>query len=397
MHPRRLSIRARLAALYSALFMVSGAVLLTVINLTMQQQLPTQAQHAVNGLLAAPDVHVASVVPATPAQPGAAGGLPPGVEVTAIVGGSTHVALDQLLLWSALSLAALGAVTVVASWWMAGRALRPLGTITNAARRLSSHNLHHRIDVPAPRDELQELAGTLNAMLDQLQSAFESQRRFVANAAHELRTPLTVQRAAVQIGLVDPSPAELSTVREQLLETSRRSERLIDSLLLLARSDRGLEHRTAVELSDVLSAAVQQHAAAARRRDITIELHQTPATALGDPDLLAHLAGNLVDNAIKHNVDGGTVKITTRSTAVGVELIVCNTGHPVPSDQLERLVEPFQRGEPDRCGADGAGLGLAIVQSIVVAHFGTLRIDAQPRGGVTITVTLPDDPTASGP
>jgi signal transduction histidine kinase len=239
-----------------------------------------------------------------------------------------------------------------------------------------------------PRDELRELADTFDEMLDRLQTAFESQRRFIANAGHELRTPLTVMRAAVDVVLAKPEPT-----RDELLGMGRdvraavcHAQALIEALLTLARTDRGQFGREAVDLAtvteDAIDAAAPAHGAA--------RLHMSlgPAPTSGDPILLEHLAANLVDNAVRYNVPGGAVWIRTATVDGRVVLTVDNTGPVVAPEAVGRLFEPFRRLR-ERTGDDGFGLGLAIVASIAVAHGGDAVAGARPGGGLSVTVSLP--------
>ncbi|HTI27510.1 MAG TPA: HAMP domain-containing sensor histidine kinase, partial [Kutzneria sp.] len=212
------------------------------------------------------------------------------------------------------------------------------------------------------------------------EAAFESQRRFIANASHELRTPLAIQRAAVQIGLADADP----DVVDKLLAANRRSERLIDGLLLLARSDRGLEHRESVALHVLVEEQLAEQAEAIERRRLTVTEQLAACEVLGDPMLLRQLVGNLVGNAVRHNVDGGELRVRT-DPARG--LVVSNSGPPVDPDQVTELFEPFRRGG-GRTSDEGAGLGLSIVQSIVRAHGGRVHAKARRDGGLTVRVEL---------
>jgi len=369
----RLTVRTRLTALYGLLVFAAGLVLMVVVYLLVGNNLVAQ----LSSVVGAKAIIFGS---ATPAQ------LVP-YEVTVTPGEiaevSSQTVLDKLLLVSAVSLPVLAVLAIAVGWWVSGRVLAPLHRISAAARRLSSDNLHERIALTGPADELTELAGTFDDMLDRLEAAFESQRRFIANASHELRTPLAIQRAAVQIELADADPA----VVDKLLAANRRSERLIDGLLLLARSDRGLEHREPVALHKVVEEQLAEQAEAIERRRLTVTEQLAPCEVLGDPMLLRQLVGNLVGNAVRHNVDGGELRVRT-DTARG--LVVSNSGPPVDPDQVAELFEPFRRGAGKvRTATKGAGLGLAIVRLIVEAHHGRLQAAAPPFGGLAVRVELP--------
>jgi signal transduction histidine kinase len=280
---------------------------------------------------------------------------------------------------------------------MAGRTLRPVHQMAAAARRLSSVNLHERIPLHRPKDELRELGETFNALLDRLGAAFTSQQRFVANAAHELRTPLAIQRATIQIGLGEfpVEEAELTAVRDELLAANRRHEQLIDGLLLLARGEGGLEHREPVDLAEVTEDAASPLAAQARERSVELVVRTEPATVDGDRVLLGQLVTNLVQNAIRYNRPGGLIEVH----ATEAELTVTNTGPEIPPDAVDGLFEPFRRLHRDRTGsASGAGLGLSIVRSIVTAHGGVVSAEANPvGGGLTVRVRLPERSRSGSP
>ncbi|MBV9846297.1 MAG: HAMP domain-containing protein [Kutzneria sp.] len=291
--------------------------------------------------------------------------------------------LNELLVDSVLSLAVMVVVAIGLGWWMAGRAPRPVHRMTASARRISANNLHERIALDGPADELKELADTFDALLGRLDAAFDSQRRFIANAAHELRTPLAISRATLQIELEEPpqDPDKIVAVRDQLLTVNRRSEHLIDSLLLLATSDRGLTRRESVDMAELVTNVVRDLATTAENRDVTVETEIRPLTTLGDPVLLCHLVTNLVHNAIRHNLQGGTVAVCADSTG----LTVTNTGPTVPEEAVPALFEPFRRLHADRVRSDGgAGLGLSIVRSIVEAHGGALHARPNPDGGLSV-------------
>jgi signal transduction histidine kinase len=272
------------------------------------------------------------------------------------------------------------------SWLLTGRLLRPLHRITGTARRLSLSTLHERIALDGPQDELKQLADTFDAMLDRLEKAVDSQRRFVANASHELRTPLAVQRTAIEVGLADPSPRRLAEVRAEMLRNTLRSERLIEGLLVLAQGERGLDHRAPVDLEAVVGQVVEDNLPLAERARVAVSAGTRPVTVAGDEVLLTRMTANLVQNAIRHNHPGGDVEVELSPEA----LTVRNTGPAVPPERVEELFEPFRRLHADRTGSDGgAGLGLSIVAAIVRAHGGTVRAAAGADGGLSVAVALP--------
>jgi signal transduction histidine kinase len=293
--------------------------------------------------------------------------------------------------WPLLVALALVAVGVFAAWWLAGRFLRPLRTMTATAREISATNLNRRLSLAGPEDEITELGQTLDDLFARLQASFDSQRQFVANASHELRTPLAGQRTLLQVALADPgadAPA-LRDACEEALQLSGQQEQLIDALLALATSERGVERWESFDLAQLSRDAAQKRRQDAQRRGIEIDAQLEPAVASGDASLVESLITNLLENAIRHNLTGGSVQISTKTTPGGPRLRVANTGAEVPPADLGRLFQPFQRHGPARVGpADGHGLGLAIVQAIADAHGASLTARARPQGGLEVEVTF---------
>jgi signal transduction histidine kinase len=295
-------------------------------------------------------------------------------------------ALDLL---DAQYMLALGGTLLVAAalgYVMAGQALAPLRRVTGLARRVTQERLGERIAMTGPRDELRELAGTVDGMLDRLEAAFDGQRRFVANASHELRTPLTVIRAEVEVALADPdaSLADLRHMGEVVLEAADRTQCLLDSLMVLARSQQALPRREPVDLAAAARTAVATSAAEAHARDIDVSLDLRPAPLEGDPPLVERLVANLVENAVRHNERGGRVHVTTRPGLVRVE----NTGPVIAPEDVRRLAEPFERLGRDSDGP-GAGLGLSIVRAVADAHDAAVRLEPRAGGGLEASVTFP--------
>ncbi|HEU0100811.1 MAG TPA: ATP-binding protein [Mycobacteriales bacterium] len=317
------------------------------------------------------------------------------VTVAQIQDGLRHEALRQLYRQGLLALFVLGAFGVALSYVLAGRILRPLHQITATARRLSAEQLDERIDLPGPEDELKELADVFDAMLERLQAAFEAQRRFVADASHELRTPLAVMRTEVDVALADPgaSTEDLRAAAVVVREATQRADRLVDSLLLLARSDRlsrgGLPLTERVELSAVAAAGLLAVRSEVVEEGLTVDVGWGAAPVLGDPGLLERLAGNLVENAVRHNVPGGRVHAATGSAGGRAWLEVSNTGAEIPAAEVEQLFEPFRRYGTARTARRGAGLGLSIVQALVRAHGGVVTATPRPGGGLVVRVELP--------
>ena len=303
-------------------------------------------------------------------------------------------ARGELLRSAGLVFAVVAVVALAAAYVLAGRALQPVGRVTATARRLSEENLGDRIALDGPPDELKELADTFDDMLARLDAAFDSQRRFVANASHELRTPLAVIRTEVDVTLGDPaaSTAELRTMGEVVREASVRADRLVDALLVLARSDAqsraGLQQREPVDLAGLVPSALAAVAAEAAARQLAMSTETRSAPVEGDPELLERLVGNLVENAVRHNVDGGWVAVST-GTDPGPWLSVRNTGPALPAGEVDELFQPFRRGGTARTASRGAGLGLSIVRAVAAAHGGAVSATARPDGGLEVTVHLP--------
>ena len=276
-------------------------------------------------------------------------------------------------------------------WAIGRRILVPLHKVTGAARRASQEHLDERIGLDGPRDELKELADTFDDMLDRLDLAFASQRRFVANASHELRTPLTSMRTLIDVAMAKPTRTTegLETVVGRVREALGQSEAIIDGLLTLARSDRGLTTRELVDLEAAAQDAIDQTSTAARASNIVVEADLSAAPTLGDRVLVERLVANLVDNAVRYNVTGGSVQVETGTDHGQSYLSVTNTGPLVPESKVASLFEPFTRLDQRVTNGQGVGLGLSIVASVVAAHHGHLQADALPNGGLKITVRFP--------
>jgi signal transduction histidine kinase len=283
-------------------------------------------------------------------------------------------------------------LAVGVGWLIAGRVLRPLRTITATARDISARNLNQRLALDGPDDEFRQLGETLDGLFGRLEAAFQAQRHFVANASHELRTPLTAEKTVLQVALADPdaTTATLRSACEKALQWNDEQERLLGALLTLASSERGVERWEPFDLADIAGKAILDRHEEAERRGIRIDTALTAAPATGDPALAGSLLANLVGNAIRHNLDGGRVEISTAITDGLAVVRISNTGPLVPPGQVDRLFQPFQRLGTERIRhSSGHGLGLAIISAIVSVHGATLTANARPEGGLDITVTFP--------
>jgi signal transduction histidine kinase len=301
-------------------------------------------------------------------------------------------AVGQLVGESAVGVAVMVPLAGLLAWYLAGRSLRPVRSITAAARRTSADRLSERLALSGPKDEITELATTFDAMMDRLEHAFEAQRRFVADASHELRTPIAVAATSIDVVLAKPdrTPQQLEAMARDVRGALTRVEQLVDGLLALTRSEQLDRGREQVDLAILAEDALDVHSAAIRARGLTVDAALGEARMVGDPALLDRMTGNLIDNAIRHNVDGGQIRVTTAATDTGVVLTVTNSGAVIPGPAIEQLRRPFHRlGGRARTEDHGLGLGLAIADAVCRAHGGMLTLVAVPSGGLEVRVDLP--------
>ena len=372
------TVRMRITLLYGALFLVSGVVLLTITywlawNATRPQAGPGDAHNTV--IMSKQHQAQLAQQNATEVHQRAAD-------------------MHQLLVGSWIALLITAVLSIALGWLVAGRVLRPLRTMTAATQRISEQNLHKRLAVAGPDDELKRLGDTIDDLLGRLESAFDAQRRFVANASHELRTPLTMMRTALDVATRKPGPpAPGVTILAGKIRTGLdKADRLVESFLTLARAQHGgTVHRSTVALDKLATTVVADHCAAINDMHLTVgqDHHDTPVP--GNQALLTHLIGNLIGNAIRHNQPGGWIHIATATATGTARLVVENSGPILDPGRVGELAQPFRRAAPDRTGTDdtGVGLGLSIVAAIAATHHGTLDLHARPHGGLRVTVTLP--------
>lgn len=422
--PRR-TIRLRLTAIYAGLFLACGAALLAInyglvsgrLTTDYFTQITVKAGTEAKFFLQRQGVfNTGGVAVTSPARDGAsgatgtrAGGQSSGAATLSKDGGPTpHVqlpspevvnasaiaasngVLDTLLLESGIALAIMALLAAALGWVIAGRALRPLRAITATAREISASNLHRRLALAGPDDELRQLGLTFDALLERLETAFSAQRQFAANVSHELRTPLTYERALIEVALADPDATNerLRTVLEALHASGAHQERLIEALLVLSRSQRGLDRHESVDLAAVATAALD----AVDTRGLALEHVLDPARTDGDLRLLERLAVNLLNNAVEHNQPGGNIAVGTRTAEGRAILYMTNSGPKIGADDLERLFEPFQRIDGARTTTEdgvGLGLGLSIVKAIADAHGATIETTPPDEGGLSIEVSFP--------
>jgi signal transduction histidine kinase len=376
----RPTVRLRLTLTYGALFLVAGALLLVLLYGLLSRALdpgpPGDRERGRNE----PPAQEQPIEPDTRTVE---------EQIADARREERASALNQVQVQAAIALVATSAGALLLGWVVAGRVLRPVRDITLHARHASEETLDERINLQGPRDELKELADTIDAMLDRLQAAFDSQRRFSAEASHELRTPLSIIRAEVDVAMAAPDATERERqLGESIRAAADRAERLIDGLLALARSDSTLRDSARVDLAELVGNVVGEQARAADAAGVEIDLVLDSAVVEGDRALLWRLIGNLVENAIRYNTRHGWMRVSVGTTGSDAVLTVANSGPVIAPEQVDQLFKPFQRGESAR-RASGVGLGLAIVRSVAAAHDGTVSATANPDGGLTVTVRIP--------
>jgi signal transduction histidine kinase len=379
--PPRQSIRLRLAALLTALFLLLGGALLGLSYVLVRSNLTHDRQHA--GTAASSDRGGLSELHES-LQPEQRRQLLE--QVSAAQDELADDALRELTLQYLAIMAAMAVLSGLLAWFVAGRMLRPMSEITATARRVSKESLHERIALEGPDDELKQLADTFDSMLARLEAGFERERAFVRNASHELRTPLSVIRTEADVSLADEADDNQALRRSLTVvrEAGRRSERLIDALLMLARADRDDNPQVEVDLDELVQPLIDE----TDFHGLRLELALRPARVLGDPELLRTVAANLIDNAVRHNSSDGWIEIRTEADRERAMLEISNSGAVITEEDAASLTEPFRRLGVARTG-DGLGLGLSIAASIVHAHRGQLAIDPLEGGGLRVSISLP--------
>ncbi len=395
--PRR-TIRLRLALLYGGLFFISGALLLGIIYAGVEHThsvysrsvaVKPQARAAPSGTGGATKEIV------EPAEPSGEEAQAAGPAVKVFDPGQHGADLRVLAILSAIVLAAMAVLSMALGWLVAGRVLRPLSTITSAARDISATDLHRRLALSGPDDEFKELGDTFDGLLGRLERAFDAQRQFVANASHELRTPLARLKTLSQVALADPDAGagELREAHERVLASELQLEQLIDALLGLAGGERAGVARRPVDLAALTGDALSARRAEIERHGLQLHSALNPAVANGAPQLLERLVENVLDNAIRHNSPGGRIDVTTTTSAGAALLLVANDGPAIAEEDLERLQAPFERlGAPRTGQGEGHGLGLSIVRAIAGAHDAELGVRARREGGLEVEVRFPAAP-----
>lgn len=381
----RLTARARLTILYTVSVLVAGVALTTLTYILMRGRLERRF------------VRIQVKKLSDDAEP-----IPTIEEVMPDLAGQMRDAtLSDLVTQAAVALAVVTVLAALLGWLVSGRVLRPIRAISATAQRLSAENLSERVPIKGPKDELTNLAGMVNGMLDRIQRGvaerdrvLDGQKMFTANAAHELRTPLTTMRTAIDVTLDgEPSRAELITMAADIRTAIGRSQHTLDGLLALAHSQAGPGKQRPVDLAELAAGILDGVANEAAARNITLRTDWRPAPTDGDPNLLERMVGNVVDNALRYNHPGGDITVSTGTQHGKASLHIANTGRLIAPDETEGLLEPFTRGRSNRTHTDGgSGLGLSIVRAIVIAHGGQITTTARPTGGLDITIRLPGTP-----
>jgi len=393
----RPTIRLRLTLLYGALFLLTAAVLLGltyVISASTGLTVSVGADGEVRVTLGTPFGGGGSNTLVAPF-----GGSPAALHrvIQLVVAGQFAAEQHYYLVLSLIALAILCVASILIGWFVAGRVLSPLRTMTASARAISSANLAQRVAPDGPDDELRDLGETFDDLLGRLERSFEAQRQFVANASHELRTPLARERALVQYALGDPEPTldGWRATFERVLVAEQQQEGLLEALFTLARGERGRERRVPIDLAEVAESALRARDQDIEARGLHIEANLQHAVVVGDSRLLERLAANLIENAVRYNVPNGHIDVTTEVRDGPAILRITNGGPAILDADVDGLFEPFRRLTPDRTAHDeGWGLGLSIVRAIATAHDGTVTGRAREAGGLEIEVRLPAVPEA---
>jgi two-component system sensor histidine kinase VanS len=380
---RARTVRLRLTLLYGGLFLASGVALVVATYLLFRGNtgvdliVPTGTRHGVSS----PDVLVRNVRRM----------------YAAAVQRDSH-GLHEGFLQSGIALVIMTVVSIGLGWLIAGRVLRPLRAMTASTRQISERNLHERLALSGPRDELKDLADTIDGLLARLEAHVAEQRRFAANASHELRTPLSLTQTLLDLARKDPDRANGQLV-DRLHEVNTRAIDLTEALLVLSRADQRSFTPEQVDLSLAAEEAIETLLPLAEKHGVTIQASGEVTPTVGSQALLLQMTTNLVHNAIVHNLpEDGTVWIRTSSNHKSVVLTVENSGEQLSPELVSTLDEPFQRGsERTRTDHAGVGLGLAIVKSITQAHEGTLTLTSRADGGLRVTVQLPPAPALVQP
>jgi hypothetical protein len=389
--PRQM--RFRLAVFYAILFLLAGIVLLAL-TYTLAAAVLLPSGSSVPKLLTPQERTLLSGCKPLPTSAGLLAECNHLIDITGSGVKARGDALAALRIASVIGLGVLAIAACGLGWLASGRALSPIRSIAEAAKQASELRLGQRLALTGPDDEFKQLADTFDVMLERLDAAFTSQKRFVANAAHELRTPLTAMRTAIEVTLSKPdrTPEQLEEMADRVKRSVERAETTIEALLALATSEVARVAEEPIDLATAAEDALDATLPMVNERQINVDRELGPALVRGDRVLVERMVANLVENAVRHNSPGGWIGIRTAQTADGVVLEVANTGPEIPAGRVETLFEPFFRARERVNPAEGVGLGLSIARAIAGAHDGA--ITARPRlgGGLEIVVTMPANP-----
>jgi signal transduction histidine kinase len=390
--PRRM--RTRLAVFYALLFLLAGIVLLAltyalVASVLLPAPPPGPRQLTPRELALLP---LCKPLPSAPALLTQCNRL---IDELGPGSAARDHTLAELRLASLIAIGLVAVGSAGLGWLVAGRALRPVRSITEAARQASELRLGQRLALTGPDDELKQLADTFDLMLERLDAAFTSQKRFVANAAHELRTPLTAMRTAIEVTLSKPTrtPDQLEAMAADVKRSVERAEATVEALLTLATSEVGPAAHEPIDLATAAEDALDATEGAIAQRHIKVDAALEPAHARGDRVLIQRMIANLVENAVRHNTPDGWIGIRTLHQADGALFEISNTGADVPAEQIPTLFEAFARAEQRLNSSDGVGLGLSIASAIARAHQAAITARPRPDGGLVVSVTLPAGPS----
>jgi signal transduction histidine kinase len=397
-------VRTRLTLMYAMLFFAAGAALLGLTYGLVASSLPTrpaatakvssQELKNLNQCKRATGALTGKPIPASLLAECEQAGKAYSAGTAAGLQAQRQRVLSDLLAFSLVGLAVMTVASGGLGWFMSGRVLRPVRAITETARRASEQHLGERLALTGARDELKELADTFDGMLERLDAAFATQRRFVANASHELRTPLTVMRTAIDVTLAKPSPTarQLTDMAVRVRRSVDRAESMVEALLTLAVSDQGKLSTEYTDLATWAEDAIDVAAPEIERLGLRVDALLDPAETTGDPQLLERMISNLVGNAVRHNEPGGWIRLRTGSNDAAAYLEIANSGPFIPDDAVPSLFEPFRRMQDRTDVRDGVGLGLSIARSVLTAHRATVTARSQPAGGLDISVEIPHCP-----
>ena len=363
----RTTVRWRLTLLYSLIFLICGTLLLAITYWLFANFAYSPPKEPFNPVM---------------------------VRVEEAMSVQRTTGLYRLQIYSGIALAFMAIVSVVLGWLLAGKVLAPLRRITAATDRISETNLHERLSLRGPPDELRQLADTIDRLLERLEAAFEAQRQFVANASHELRTPLAMMRTSLDVAIAKPGgvPDQTRALDAELRVDLDQADSLLESFLILSRAQDGrIEEQDQVGLEPLITVALAARADQIAAGGLTVDTHLAGVAVAGSATLLARMIENVIENAVRHTEPAGSIQITLASVSGMKALVIVDSSGPaLDEDAVAHLAQPFKRLRQDRTGSqDGHGLGLAIVAAVAAAHDGSLELRPRREGGLRVQITLP--------